>query len=355
MNDDTGSAPGRLLQPGLEGEAAAGRDRTPSSSGSSTPTGASASSRTPSSTSSATGPGGSCRSTRPPKPRASPAGSTGSGSTRPSEGRARSRPAPARFLDDLGPDRARRSASAGIHHPENFAEKSAARRRLAFDELLRLQLEVVMRRHETRARLPGGSATSIRPDGPRGSGPRLSISRAAPVRADKGAAARPRRDRPGPRRPAADEPATPGRRRIGKDRRRRMRPAHRHPGRLPGRLHGADRGARRAALHRRSACCSTASRCPIPDVSGGSRPLSVVLLTSRTPAAERTRTREGLADGFVDLVVGTHALLTDDVRFSALGVVVIDEQHRFGVEQRAALQAKGRDRGRRRMRTPTCS
>ena len=48
----------------------------------------------------------------------------------------------------------------------------------------------------------------------------------------------------------------------------------------------------------------------------------------------------GLADGSVDLVVGTHALLTEAVRFARLGMVVIDEQHRFGVEQRAALREK---------------
>jgi len=53
---------------------------------------------------------------------------------------------------------------------------------------------------------------------------------------------------------------------------------------------------------------------------------------------------DGLSSGSVDIVVGTHALLTDDVRFRALGVIVIDEQHRFGVEQRAALRDKGRQR-----------
>ena len=66
------------------------------------------------------------------------------------------------------------------------------------------------------------------------------------------------------------------------------------------------------------------------------------LLTSRTTASERTALHQGLRDGQVDLVVGTHALLTDEVRFHSLGVVVIDEQHRFGVEQRAALRDKGR-------------
>jgi ATP-dependent DNA helicase RecG len=70
--------------------------------------------------------------------------------------------------------------------------------------------------------------------------------------------------------------------------------------------------------------------------------VDVALLTSRTGARERARVMQGLADGSVDLVVGTHALLTDDVRFSSLGVVVIDEQHRFGVEQRALLRSKGR-------------
>jgi ATP-dependent DNA helicase RecG len=83
----------------------------------------------------------------------------------------------------------------------------------------------------------------------------------------------------------------------------------------------------------------------IPDPSRleGVRPLTVALLTSRTPAGERARLHEGLRSGTVDIVVGTHALLTDEVRFASLGVVVIDEQHRFGVEQRAALREKGRE------------
>jgi ATP-dependent DNA helicase RecG len=80
-----------------------------------------------------------------------------------------------------------------------------------------------------------------------------------------------------------------------------------------------------------------------PDTLAGNRPLNVVLLTSRTPAGARAKLHEGLRSGAVDLVVGTHALLTEDVRFARLGAVVIDEQHRFGVEQRAALRAKGRD------------
>ncbi|GAC1601332.1 MAG: hypothetical protein NVS3B21_28900 [Acidimicrobiales bacterium] len=73
----------------------------------------------------------------------------------------------------------------------------------------------------------------------------------------------------------------------------------------------------------------------------GERPVRVGLLTGRTPGADRSRLAEGLANGEIDIVVGTHALLTDAVVFSDLGVVVVDEQHRFGVDQRAILRAKG--------------
>jgi ATP-dependent DNA helicase RecG len=83
----------------------------------------------------------------------------------------------------------------------------------------------------------------------------------------------------------------------------------------------------------------------VPDESTltGDRPLRVELLTNRTTAGERTRVLAGLAQGTVDLLIGTHALLEEQVAFRALGVVVIDEQHRFGVEQRAALRGKGDD------------
>jgi ATP-dependent DNA helicase RecG len=71
------------------------------------------------------------------------------------------------------------------------------------------------------------------------------------------------------------------------------------------------------------------------------RPVVVALLTNRTTAGERSRLHARLADGKVDVLIGTHALLTESVAFRSLGCVVIDEQHRFGVEQRAALREKG--------------
>ena len=84
----------------------------------------------------------------------------------------------------------------------------------------------------------------------------------------------------------------------------------------------------------------------VPDdsVLGGQRPLSVQLLTGRVRAKERQAVLDGLMQGSVDIVVGTHALLNEDVRFRSLGLIVIDEQHRFGVEQRATLRDQGRER-----------
>jgi len=71
------------------------------------------------------------------------------------------------------------------------------------------------------------------------------------------------------------------------------------------------------------------------------RPVGVALLTNKTTAAERRRISAGLESGQIDILVGTHALLYGDATFSNLGVAVIDEQHRFGVEQRALLRGKG--------------
>ena len=73
----------------------------------------------------------------------------------------------------------------------------------------------------------------------------------------------------------------------------------------------------------------------------GERPVRVELLTNRTGAAGRRKLSAALTAGEVDIVVGTHALIYDTVAFPNLGVAVIDEQHRFGVEQRALLRAKG--------------
>ncbi len=65
------------------------------------------------------------------------------------------------------------------------------------------------------------------------------------------------------------------------------------------------------------------------------------LLTGATPAAQRRQYLERLATGELSLIVGTHALIEPTVQFARLGLCVVDEQHRFGVEQRKALDSKG--------------
>ena len=69
--------------------------------------------------------------------------------------------------------------------------------------------------------------------------------------------------------------------------------------------------------------------------------VSCALLTASTKAKERRALNEQLQTGGLSLVIGTHALLSPDVQYRNLGLVVTDEQHRFGVDQRAALSAKG--------------
>ena len=69
--------------------------------------------------------------------------------------------------------------------------------------------------------------------------------------------------------------------------------------------------------------------------------VSVALLTGSMKESEKKRVRKGLEDGSVQLVIGTHALITDKTAFHALGLAVTDEQHRFGVAQRAKLLSKG--------------
>ncbi|HEU0069910.1 MAG TPA: ATP-dependent DNA helicase RecG [Alphaproteobacteria bacterium] len=70
--------------------------------------------------------------------------------------------------------------------------------------------------------------------------------------------------------------------------------------------------------------------------------IQVRLLTGRDKGAPRAQLLADLAEGRVDVVVGTHALIQDDVKFRDLAFVVVDEQHRFGVEQRLALTSKGK-------------
>ncbi len=76
---------------------------------------------------------------------------------------------------------------------------------------------------------------------------------------------------------------------------------------------------------------------PLAEAAG----IRLAVLTGRERARDRAEVVAGLADGAIDLLVGTHALFQSGVEFHDLGLVVVDEQHRFGVHQRLALTAKG--------------
>lgn len=235
----------------------------------------------------------------------------------------------------------RTTAFRQIHAPEDLEQKSRARRRLAFDELFRLQLVLVLKK---RAIAQGSRGithlTSATGDndlvGAFLSGLPFALTNAqrrviTELASDLGS--------PLPMHRLLQGDVGAGKTVVA----------------LAALLYGVQ-GAHQGALmvptevlaeQHFMAAKELLSGLMRPDSSRllGERPLSVALLTSKTPGAERTRLLANLASGAVDILVGTHALITAEVRFRHLGVVVIDEQHRFGVDQRAALREKGADEG----------
>jgi ATP-dependent DNA helicase RecG len=221
-----------------------------------------------------------------------------------------------------------------IHDPQSMAEMAEARRRLVFDELLRIQLSLVLRKR------------ALERD-----------ARGVEHRIGGALLARFHRLLPFPLTGAQE-------RAIGEilDDLRRPVPMHRLlqgdvgagktlvavSAMLAG-VEGGHQGALMAPTevlaeqHHAGVARLLDGLTVVDDATLlGERPVRVALLTSRTTAAERRTILRDLAGGGVDILVGTHALLSAGVDFRSLGVVVIDEQHRFGVEQRAALRDKGR-------------
>ncbi len=206
------------------------------------------------------------------------------------------------------------------HRPESEEQWRAGRRRLAYDELLMLQLGVFMRRAEQRA---GGAAAALKWNEEidrriRARFPfQLTGAQDAVVRqivADLSL------DRPSNRLIQGD---------VGSGKTvvalyaMLMSVASRH----------------QAALMAPTEILAEQHFASISGMLRGSQ-VRVELLTGSLSAAEREARRGAIAAGEADIVVGTHALLTESVRFRSLAVVVIDEQHRFGVHQRARLRAK---------------
>ena len=226
-----------------------------------------------------------------------------------------------------------------IHEPETMGDVTRARRRLAFDELLRLQTTLVMRKRAVE-RESKGIRHLVDPPPERDLLARFVAALPFPLtRAQIEAIGVIREDLGGPH------------------------PMHRllqgdvgagktvvAVAALLVAVQGGHQGALMAPtevlaeqhhLGLRSLLGDLAV--PDPGTLTGDRPLRVELLTNRTPPTTRARLLEGLRSGEVDIAIGTHALLVDRVEFASLGTVVIDEQHRFGVEQRAALRGKGQD------------
>jgi ATP-dependent DNA helicase RecG len=214
----------------------------------------------------------------------------------------------------------RTSALRGIHLPESILAKEESRRRLAFDELLRVQTVLVGRKRAFER-----NSRSIRHvvDGE-------LLSRFVS---------------------ALPFPLTGAQRRVIEEISHDLAGAHPMHRLLQGDVgSGKHQGALMApteVLAEQHFAGITKMveglQVPDPDNLFGDRPLRVELLTSRVTGEKRREVLADLASGAIDVVIGTHALIQEGVNFASLGVVVIDEQHRFGVEQRAALSAKGDD------------
>jgi ATP-dependent DNA helicase RecG len=228
-----------------------------------------------------------------------------------------------------------------IHRPESMAAAQAARRRLVFDELLRVQLELVRRKRELEA-----TARGFRHESRPALVERFHGSLPFPLTgAQQRAIGEIEADLAGPhpmhRLLQGDVGA--GKTLVAVSA-LLVAVAGGHQGALmaPTEVLAEQHALGiRALLDGFTVPVAEGDGTDLFSAAAGERPLRVELLTNRTTAAERRRLLAGLADGSVDLAIGTHALIQDDIAFRSLGVVVIDEQHRFGVEQRAALRERG--------------
>jgi ATP-dependent DNA helicase RecG len=227
----------------------------------------------------------------------------------------------------------RDAAVRGIHTPESIEESRVARRRLVFDELLRIQLVLVRRKRELEATSVGvahdTSGTLVRAFHERLPFPLTGAQRRAigEIEADL--------VKPVPMHRLLQGDVGAGKTLVAVSA-------------LLVAVQGGHQGALMAPTEVLAEQHFLGVRAllegfalPSDGDLFGERPVRVELLTSRTTAAQRTKLLERLTGGEVDIVIGTHALIEDKVAFKSLGVVVIDEQHRFGVEQRAALRTKG--------------
>jgi len=240
-------------------------------------------------------------------------------------------PVPSEILQRLGM-LGRFDALSNIHLPESIRDKEQARRRLAFDELLRVQLVLVLRKRAME-RDQRGIAHELGGDLVQ----RFHDALPYPLTgAQQRAIAEIEHDlaSPHPMHRLLQGDVGSGKTVVAVD---TMMVA----------VQGGHQAALMAPTEVLAEQHATGVRAllegvSVPDPGNlfGDRPLRVELLTNRITGSDRRDVLAGLADGTVDIVIGTHALIQDAVDFASLGAVVVDEQHRFGVEQRAALRAK---------------
>ena len=227
-----------------------------------------------------------------------------------------------------------REALEGIHRPKTFDERDEARRRLAWEEAFVLQV-VLARQRAAAAALP---ATARRP---RSDGLRVAFDARLPFE------------------------LTDGQRRIGELIAAEIaveHPMHRllqgevGSGKtvvaLQAMLSVIDAGGQAALLaptevlaqqHFRSITTMLGDLALGGQLGAADQSTGVTLLTGSLTQPQRRAALLDAASGAAGIVIGTHALLEDRVQFADLGLVVVDEQHKFGVDQRDALRAKARD------------
>jgi ATP-dependent DNA helicase RecG len=216
----------------------------------------------------------------------------------------------------------RAAALAAVHFPDRPEDPGDARRRLAFEELFLLELALAGRKRTRaeRARAPELPGSGELVD------PWLETLPFEPTGDQRQAFARIDADL------AAARPM------------QRLLMGEVGSGKTVVALHAMLRAAEsggQAAFMAPTETLAEQHMATIDRLLGGLVPVG--LLTGATPARRRRELLDRLATGELGMIVGTHALIEPAVEFRALGLVVVDEQHRFGVRQRAALDAKGGD------------
>ena len=226
----------------------------------------------------------------------------------------------------------RHEATVQIHQPDAMAAVHQARRRLVFDELFSIQLELVMQqrlRHETEVGVDHGATGDLTTQMLEAVGFPLTAAQQRVIReihTDM--------HKPYPMHRLLQGDVGSGKTLVA----------------VHALLSGVE-GGYQGALMAPTEVLAEQHAIGIKQLVDGltvedtmsmfaTRPLRVELLSSGVSAADRRRILAQTQSGEVDIVIGTHALIQDAIGFFNLGVVVIDEQHRFGVEQRAVLRDK---------------